>query len=48
VHVVVKLFEVDRSNYEKIKSNNFKKGADPRLVALVERFFLKKIERKCD
>jgi hypothetical protein len=47
VHVVVKLYEVDISDFENIKSNNFKKGADTRLVALMERFFFF-IEIKCD
>jgi hypothetical protein len=31
VCVVVKLHEVDKSNFEKIKAKNFKKGADPKL-----------------
>jgi hypothetical protein len=29
--VAMKLLEVDRSEFEKIKSNNFNKGADQRL-----------------
>lgn len=34
--VVVKLHEVDRSDFENYKSKNFKKGADPRLRTACE------------